>query len=62
MAGENQNVQFGTQSKLRQETEAFNRTKALLKEKISNDLSLRRAKENEVLYEKSLTSSDSNTC
>ena len=60
---ENQNMlQWMQQTTLRQETEAFNRRKELMKLRVNNDFSLRRSKENEALYEKSLTTTNENLC
>ena len=56
----NQNMQ--TSSSLRAETDSFQRMKELLRKRISNDFNTQREKENQILYEKSLTSTDHGTC
>lgn len=60
MPEENQNIQ--TTSNLRAETDRFQNVKQMLKDKVNNDFNLRRAKESETLYEKSLTSTNPDTC
>lgn len=62
MAEENQNMQAQPTSSLRAETDAFNRFKENAKKRISDDRWLRRSKDMETLYEKSLTTTDGNIC
>ncbi len=63
MPEENQNMQM-TQSvsTLRDETDAFNRFKENARKRVSDERGLRRWKEMETLYEKSLTTTNENLC
>lgn len=60
MPEENQNIQ--TSSSLRAETDTFQMMKEMLKKKINQKFSQEREQENQILYEKSLTSTDHGTC
>lgn len=66
MAEENQNMQASNAqsniSALRQNTEAFNALKDQIRNRTNQIRAERRAKENEVLFEKSLTSTNENIC